>query len=418
MGIKSFSKERLGAVHRPEMHKRLSEHAVKIQIRRYQCPFNGERDLVGYSHEARPTVFVRDHFFFPWLDQPHVYQHLDRIVPVAFSGFVEFFVSAGSGFCMENQDFFNQGKLQYPPSIMKYYEAHCGPKATAPVTTRDLFYRALAARQDLLLSVDWFTVAQNSDVLTLTGYTKFSKRPELLPRLLAAHLKVHTMGTDHRLFVQTEKEIAEAIQGGFVGMLVAHSCESPAIMSLLSGAKILELGHRLIALSDLPAEWFGRGVEPLRCTLDALRTMHAEPAIGPGIERLTAATLLREVLRYAVVSPVDQIASRRASLLTAFYTSELLLDAKPFDYSTGRLNPNAFVTNNEAPIYLNLLLRSYLRIPDDRCRHDAESLRKRLREALNTRLYKQISDSSRRRNSELLTAAIARCAEEYLDLRA
>ncbi len=116
------------------------------------------------------------------------------------------------------------------------------------------------------------------------------------------------------------------------------------------------------------------------------------------IDKILIGMLLVASLKLAVVTENHTTAKR--ALAIAFYATELVQKAKPWDYSNREINPNLLLTNNEAYIYINLMLRKQMRIPDSKCLKPAVVLLDNLVITMkNEKIYSQYNtgdDSSRR----------------------
>ncbi|MCC6159123.1 MAG: hypothetical protein IT350_13830 [Deltaproteobacteria bacterium] len=415
MGFRSLSRERVGAVHRPPINKALSEHALRVKPRRFHCPVSGERDLMGFSHEERPTVFVFDRFFFTWVEHPFYFQHNEKRVEHGYGGFFEIYLGTTSALCVESIEFFNQGKVHLPTNVMEFYKARGGAGPVISPTLKDLFYQAISGRVSTFALEDWLHELRYDDILTLTGWTKFGNRPELFPRLIAVHVKTYEMGMDHRHFIQTEKELLDAVPGGLVGMLAALSCRVPAALELILAAKIYELMHRLCALASIDTPAWRPGRDPLRTAYAFLREQQTKGSEIGELDRLTLAELMFEGLRLGSVSE-----SNVTNLLAwgiAFTASELLVETTHPDPAKSAQAANSVHSNIEIPLYINLLLRDMMQLGEARCRKIREVVRQQLQDALRSMpVYVAAEPVSRRGHTQLIPAVLLQNARNYLDL--
>ncbi|MCL4234106.1 MAG: hypothetical protein KJ042_06270, partial [Deltaproteobacteria bacterium] len=223
------------------------------------------------------------------------------------------------------------------------------------------------------------------------------------------------LGMDHRHFVQTEKELLDAVPGGLVGMLAALSCRVPAALELILAAKIHELVHRLCALSSIDAPTWQPGRDPLRAAYAFLRAQQTTSGDAIEFDRLTLAEIMFEGLRLGTVS--ESTVTNLLAWGIAFLASELLVEGTHADPAKSAQSANSVHANLEIPLYVNLLLRDMLELREWRCRKPREIVRQQLVDALRSMpVYVAAEPVSRRGHTQLIPAVLLQNARNYLDL--
>ncbi len=371
-----------------------ADFGIKVVPRTFHCPLCQSRTLHGYTFDSKPSAMVLDRYLFAWIQDPHYFNFKGERLKECYTGLFDLYICPRDLFVVESRLQIQSGRVHLPKGTQEFYEAHGGATPTATPTLRDMFFQVLVNQRYKFLQTNWLLVAKENLSLSYRGWLKYSNKPNEFRKLLARHILSSTKGKDNTDFIETSAELGDVLDNGIPGLFAAQSFKNRNALSFILQYKLYEMTFLLHEMAQIPFSPIRKDENALMLTLRSLIGLSDTEEL----DRTMTGMILLLALKLAIVTE-NHLTSRRA-LAIAFYASELAQKCKPWDYGNREINPNLLLTNNEAVIYINLLLRKQMRIPDNKCMKPMSGVLDNLAMTMKSeKIYSQYNtgdDSSRR----------------------